>query len=276
MAATGVTKPAVAAVLHEIANSRAFADELKSERLVLALERQILSGRLAAGARLPTEGELCDYLSVSRSVIRDAIRALVARGLVTVRQGRGMSVAIPSDIAFSRALLVLLARSDLTMGDVVQARATIETRLIGLAATSGTEAEWARLEETLESFARAVDDEDAEAANEAHTAFHIGIVAAIHQPALDLMLKPLTEIILVSSAASLVRTKPENWEVGAHRPILKALMARDPEAAEAAMIDHFKIATRPSEYSDYVARKFSDAYFDDGRSDGLALPGRGA
>ena len=137
--AARATAPEVADALREIADSRSFADELKSERLVSALEQKILSGRLPAGARLPTEGELCDYLHVSRSVVRDAIRALVARGLVTVRQGRGMSVAMPSDAAFSRALLVLLARSDLTMGDVFLARASIETRLVALAAKSGTD-----------------------------------------------------------------------------------------------------------------------------------------
>ncbi len=258
----------VADALREIAGSRSFVDELKSERLVSALERQILSGRLPPGTRLPTEGELCEQLNVSRSVIRDAIRALVARGLVTVRQGRGMSVAIPSDAAFSRALLVLLARSELTMGDVVEARATLETRLVGLAATSGTEAEWAQLRETLESFERAVAERDNDAAGQAHTAFHIGIISAIHQPALDLMLKPLTEIILVTSAASLL--KPRDWEFEMHGPILDALKARDPEAAEKAMIDHFKSTTRPSRRKAYRAlgRKFSDAYFDRDRSDG--------
>jgi DNA-binding FadR family transcriptional regulator len=255
------TAPEVAAAIREIANNRSFVDELKSDRLVSAFERQILSGRLPPGSRLPTEDELCESLRVSRSVIRDAVRVLVARGLVVVRQGRGTSVAMPSDAAFSRALLVLLTRSGITMGDVVQARATIETRLIGLAAKSGTKAEWAKLEETLEHFARAVAAGEDDVANEAHAAFHSGILSAIHQPALDLMLKPLTEVILVSSAASLIRKRPEDWEVEAHRPVLKALKARDPAAAEKAMVAHFKASTR-SYYTEFLERKFSDAYFD--------------
>src|SRR5262245_11458587 len=254
--------PEVTQALREIADDGSFVDELKSERLAKALERQILSGRLPPGARLPTEGELSESLRVSRSVIRDAIRALVARGLITVRQGRGTSVAIPSDSAFSHALLALLTRSGVTMGDVVEARATIETRLVGLAAKSGTDAEWAQLEVELDQFAAAVGDGDDDAANQAHAAFHIGIVAAIHQPALDLMLKPLTEVVLVSSAASLVRSNPEDWEVEVHRPILDALKAHDAAAAEKAMMKHFEVSTAPPRYTEYLARKFSDAYFD--------------
>jgi DNA-binding FadR family transcriptional regulator len=262
MAAVRAATPEVANALRDIADHGAFVDELKSERLGMALERQIVSGRLPAGARLPTEDELCGYMNVSRSVIRDAIRALVARGLITVRRGRGMSVAMPSDAAFSRALLVLLARSDLTTGDVLQARATLETRLVGLAASSGTDADWVRLDEALETFARAAEDGDDDTANKAHSAFHAGIVAAIHQPALDRMLNPLAEITLVSSAASLVRNRPEDWEVEFHRPILNALRARDPEAAERAMVDHFEAATKPGPYKGFLVRRFSDAYFD--------------
>ena len=253
-------KPSVVSAISEIAGDSTPVDELKSDRLVLALERQILSGKLRAGERLPTEDELCEILSVSRSVVRDAVRTLVARGLITVRQGRGTSVAAPSDAAYAGALLVLLARSDLTMGDVVRARATIETQLSALAASSCSDEELAVLDETLERFAAAVDANDDETATEAHVTFHKTILEAVHQPALNLILMPMTEIIVVSSTASLRR--PEDWEVDAHRPILTALKARDPEATAAAMSAHFESATRPVPYREFLERKFNEAYFD--------------
>ena len=76
------------------------------------------------------------------------------------------------------------------------------------------------------------------------------------------MLKPLTEIILVSSVASLVRDSPEDWQVEYHRPILDALKTREPEAAEKAMVDHFDAATNPTSDRGFLARAFSDAYFE--------------
>jgi DNA-binding GntR family transcriptional regulator len=139
----------------------------------------------------------------------------------------------------------------------------LETQLVALAASAGTDADWESLEHSLERFSQAVQEGDDAAAGRAHAQFHVGIFAAIHQPALDLMLKPLTEVILVVGSASLVRNPPEDWQVEFHPPILDALKARDPAAAELAMVTHFKAATRPV-YHDFLAGKFSDTYFDRG------------
>jgi DNA-binding FadR family transcriptional regulator len=234
-------------------------DELKSDRVAAELERQIFSGELATGTRLPTESELCDILGVSRSVVRDAIRSLVARGLVTVKQGQGMTVAEPNDASFSQALITLLVRSDLTMGDVVTARGTIEMRLVPLAAVNGREEDWERLEDHYQQFATAVDVGDWDAARDRHVDFHVGLLRAIHQPALELLLKPLTEIILISGAPPR-RTAKVDWEVESHRPILDALKARDADMAEQAMAAHFAAATDPARYETFRARKFNAVF----------------
>ena len=217
---------------------RGVRDELKSDRVAAELERRILCGELAPGDRLPTEGELGEMLSVSRSVIRDAIRSLVARGLVTVRQGQGMTVAAPSDAAFAHALIALLARSQLTMGDVVEARAAIECSLVPLAADTVSDAEIDGLDATQETFTRAVADGGWGEARESHLALHLGLLSALHRPALELFLKPMTEIIVISSAPPRL-TAREDWEVETHPPILAALRARDPEAVRLAMTAHF-------------------------------------
>lgn len=258
-----ITLPSVESVLSDIAVQAHQTRDLKSDRIVHTFERQILSGRLAAGTRLPTEGELCDILGVSRSVVRDSIRTLVARGLVEVRQGRGTTVAEPNGEAFSDAMLVLLSRSGLTMGDVFSARATIDIPLVALAAKNGTATDWAALETAYTSFSDAVKADDAEAAGRHHAAFHYGILEAVHEPALALMLRPMAELTIVSGAASVRRTSPEDWEVEAHRPILDALIKGDPAAASQAMADHYEISTRPDTYKEFLERPFADAYFND-------------
>jgi DNA-binding FadR family transcriptional regulator len=233
--------------------------ELKSDRVAAELERRILSGQLEPGERLPTESELCDILGVSRSVIRDAIRSLVARGLVSVRQGHGMTVATPSEAVFGQALITLLARSDLRMADVVDARATIETRLVPLAADSGTEGDWEHLEAVFTAFSDAVDASQWDAARETHLELHLGLLRALHQPALELLLRPMTEVILISSAPPRL-TAREDWEVESHRPILDGLMARDAAAVERAMADHFAATRDPKRYRTFRARPFRDVF----------------
>lgn len=237
--------------------------ELKSDRVVVALEKQILSGKLQPGSRLPTEDELCAILGVSRSVVRDSVRMLVARGLLVVRQGSGTTVAEPNDTAFTNALLVLLSRSGLSMGDVTEARAVLESTSAALAATNGTEEDWQILEKNYETLEKAAAEGDDEAAARAHSAFHNQILQAVHQPALKLILKPMNEVTLVTSAASVRRSYPEDWEVASHLPILEALKARDVDAAVAAVAAHYEVYRLSPQYKEYLWKKFSDAFFDE-------------
>src|SRR5262245_66681395 len=59
--------------------------------LIERLTSEITSGKLPTGARLPTEQELIAATGVSRTVVREAVAALRAEGLVTTRQGVGRS-----------------------------------------------------------------------------------------------------------------------------------------------------------------------------------------
>ncbi|HET7669205.1 MAG TPA: GntR family transcriptional regulator, partial [Burkholderiales bacterium] len=73
---------------------RPLASEAKlSRRLFEQLAAEIKSGRLAPGSRLPTEQELTRAARVSRTVVREAVAALRAEGLVITRQGVGAFVS---------------------------------------------------------------------------------------------------------------------------------------------------------------------------------------
>lgn len=209
-----------------------------SDHVAAELQHQIVTGRLKPGDRLPTEAELCSMLGVSRSVVRDAIRTLAGKGLITVRQGHGMEVAEFTDGAFSNALVVLLMRSGFTMGDVLEARAGIETQLAMLAAERATPADFDELERDLERFKSAVDGEDWQEAHDQHLAFHLSLLDAVNLPALAMMLKPVQEVIVLSAVPPR-RDDLDLWEYEAHPPILEALRLRDADAVRAAMDVHF-------------------------------------
>jgi len=229
--------------------------ELKSDRVAAYIRGMILTGQLATGQRLPTESELCDLLGVSRSVIRDAVRTLSAHGLVTVEQGRGMTVAGPSDDGISHALALSLARSNVTMGQVMDARAVLELELIPWAARNRTEHDLSVLNNALDSFQRAVGTEDWPQALELHLEFHSAIISAIHLPALELLLRPVQEVFLVSAMPPKDDLN-EGWEVESHYPILEALQAGDELAAEVAMRDH-SFQTLSDDYKSFRADPFA-------------------
>jgi GntR family transcriptional repressor for pyruvate dehydrogenase complex len=231
------------------------SSELKPEQVVQALERRILSGELRAGERLPTEGELGAELRVSRTVVRDAVRTLTTRGLVRVRHGFGMEVAVPSHLPIAHALADYLMRSDATVGDVLDAREALDRHLAPLAARNATEEDVARMAHDFERFAAAAAAGDAAIAQDAHLEIHLGFVRAMHLPALELMLKPMAEVILLSS----VRPSPDpaRWEVESHRPLVEALRARDERALVEAVEHHFSVL-RGGAYDDFRLARFRD------------------
>src|SRR6185437_8491620 len=97
-----------------------------SDRVAVDLQVRILRGEFEPTHRLPPESKLCEAFGVSRSVIRDAIRTLAARGLVDVQQGRGTTISEPNEAALGFAMLTLIMRSDLTMEDVLEMREVVE------------------------------------------------------------------------------------------------------------------------------------------------------
>jgi GntR family transcriptional repressor for pyruvate dehydrogenase complex len=215
-----------------------------SDRIAIDLGTEIIRGTLAPGSRLPTEAELCDLYNVSRSVIRDAIRTVAGRGLVDVRRGLGMLITQPSDMPFAQALIILLMRSELTIADVREARAALETQLAPVAATRGHDSDWDAMEGHLDAYAEAVTRRAWLDTRDSHLAFHCRLLEAIRLPALTIMLKPMQQIILLCSFPPQVsgRALARVWtadDVEVHRPVLKALRARDPEAVQSAMAAQF-------------------------------------
>lgn len=239
----------------------------KPEQVVLALEHRILSGELQSGQRLPTEGELGLELGVSRTVVRDAVRTLTNRHLVRVRHGFGMEVAPPSDLPISHALADLLMRANVTVGQVLEAREALDRQLAPLAAWNATDQDVEQMEHQLERFAEAAAAGDAAVAQDAHLEIHLGLVRAMHMPALELLLKPMAEVILLSS----VRPAPDpaRWEVDSHRPLVQALRTRDEQQLVDAVEHHFAVL-RAEAYDGFRAAMFRQLL---GHQDFAALRG---
>lgn len=216
----------------------------KREMAVLEIERRILGGELRAGERLPTEDQLGEQLGYSRTVIRDALRVLAARRLITVRHGFGIEVAAPSDLPFAHALADLLMRTDVTLGEALEARRALERGLAPLMATNVTDADLAHLDHVLREFQDAVEREDNAAAQEWHLEFHLGLLRAMHMPALELMLKPMGEVIVLSSVRPTAH--PARFEFESHLPVLAALRARELELLQEAIDAHFAVLSGPA------------------------------
>jgi DNA-binding FadR family transcriptional regulator len=229
-----------------------------ADQVARLLEQRILGGEWHSGHSLPAEHELASQLAVSRTVVRDAVKTLVARGLVNVRQGVGTTVAEPSDGAYSDAIFLLLLRSDATVREVLEARELIEVAVVGMAAARRTADDCARLERSLEEFTDAAAAVDWPRGSTAHLDFHLGILDAVRSPVLRVLLRPMQQIVLATGYGPVVEDDPENWNVKAHWDILDAIRAGEEAGARRAMTTHFAFRADAS-YADYHATRFCDA-----------------
>ncbi len=201
---------------------------------------EIRSGRLAAGAQLPTEHELMAALGVSRTVVREAIAALRAEGLVISRQGAGVFVADESRIPFRISPDALDSIESVL--HVMELRLAVEVEGAALAAERATPAECDAISEALAAVDAAIENGDS-AANE-DFAFHQAVAAGSGNPKFCRLLEFLgRHIIPRQSISSSLSTADEQRSYlrriqSEHRRIFNAIQGRDSAAARRAMRAH--------------------------------------
>jgi GntR family transcriptional repressor for pyruvate dehydrogenase complex len=207
--------------------------DVVSERLLTAIH----DAKLQPGARLPSERELGDQFGVSRTVIREAIRHLAARGVLDVRSGSGATVARIDSSGVTDALALFLGRTGFPdPRKIHEVRELIETQTARLAAQRATDEHLAEIRRTHERLAEVAHDP--EAAAEADVAFHRAIAQATENELFVVLVDSIGDIMMEIRRATV--WKPGRVQVGIehHGRILAALESRDVDATVRAMEDH--------------------------------------
>lgn len=206
---------------------------------------EISSGRLTPGQRLPTEQEMMLSMKVSRTVVREAISALKAQGLVITRQGSGAFVSTsPAPRTFK--LEPEMLRSLDSVINVLELRLAVEAEAAGMASLRGTDAGLQAIKDAHAAFEAAIDR--GETAAEEDFAFHVAIANATGNPKFPEFLKFLGayviprqnlrvwEMTFSSQAEYLARIKQE------HGRIVAAITDRKPDLARSALREHLTLA----------------------------------
>lgn len=209
----------------------------------------IATGEFPSGARLPAERELASKLGVSRASVREAIISLEIGGLVEVRVGTGIFVA-------ARPVPGSSGEHDAGPGpfELLNARKLVEGEIAALAAKNATKADIDELRKCVDRMEANVDDFAVR--EEADRDFHLGIAKATGNGSLELVVEGLW-----AQRAELWGRMQQHFHtedlarrtIYDHEAILKALMARDPDAARAAMHRHLARVMR--EFQRGVNRK---------------------
>lgn len=198
---------------------------------------RILAGKVKPGDPLPQEWTLCDQMGVSRTVVREAIKSLAAKGLVESRAKRGTIVRPAKSWNYmDPEVLDWQARADVDgrhLFHLTELRRTIEPPAAGIAAERATEEDLRLISRACEEMQRTADSvEDFLAAD---TRFHVEILHATGNP----FFAPVANVISASLESSLRLTNRQpadnHASVPVHQEVMKAISARQPASARAAM-----------------------------------------
>jgi len=212
-------------------------DVLPAYRLVYdAVERDIVSGRLQPGDRLPAETTLAQQFGVNRSTVREGIRLLEHSGLVRREGGKRLFVSLPHYLDLASRASRALVLHQATFRELWEAAMAIEPVTVAYAAERITAAELDRLEETVVAMDDAIADVDRFVRLD--IAFHDLLATASRNRALELAREPLSLLFLPAGRAILPRLGTHRRVIDAHKAIMEALRHRDAEGARAWMHRH--------------------------------------
>lgn len=207
------------------------------EEVARQIERLILK-KLQPGDKLPSERDLAEMLSVSRSSIRDAIRSLELMGMVEPRQGTGTIVREISADSLVNPLANALKRKEELIGELLDFRRMLEPPLAARAATHVSADEIAEMEEILERQEQKVSSGESAIAEDSE--FHYAIALASGNSVVLKVLDTLMDLLRDTRERSLqVDGRPPKSLAG-HRRILSAMKKHDAVAAESAMRRHIE------------------------------------
>ncbi len=207
------------------------------ERIVDQIERRILAGDLKIGDQLPAERELAEQFAVSRTAVREAIKALREKGLVEIRLGRGTFVTSGAAGAVRRSLGLLL-KTENGFVNLEEVREILEPEIAALAATRISEEYITAMTEAVETMDTALDN--VEIFVEADLDFHLALAEATQNPIIPSLMDSIIDLLREQ------RKRTGNVEGGLargqyhHKKILEAVIQRDPQAARKAMQDHLQ------------------------------------
>jgi GntR family transcriptional regulator, transcriptional repressor for pyruvate dehydrogenase complex len=228
----------------------------------------IKRGEVKPGERLPTEKQLTEQLSVSRTCVREAIKSLQSLQLISVRPKIGAVVLEPSPVALINAEYLSTSAFMQQADSLIEFRKVLELGLVALAAEKATEADWLAMRGVLAEQEAAVNLDRStpqadllfhKAIGTANIRFHKAVAAATRNPLAIMVLEAISEpLIEVSRRTNEMPGVPEAG-LRQHWAIYRAIRENNPDKARQAMRTHLEAAERNAHILEQTDHEPSDA-----------------
>ena len=221
-----------------------------AERAAGKISAYIIENRLEAGSKLPNEMKLSAILNVGRSTVREAIRFLVSRNVVTIVRGRGTIVTSHPGLSADPLGFEFMRDKEKLINDLLEIRSIIEPPIAGLAARRATRQDIERMERLVEAidqkirFSQALVDVDVDLHQCIAESTQNEVISLLY-PIVNKSIYLLTQLTMSASQSEdiLKQAAGERFyreSSATHREIVQAIREHDAETAEATMYRHIQ------------------------------------
>lgn len=216
--------------------------ELLYRQVAEQLRESILNGELSPGEALPAERDLAERLGVGRASVREALRVLQAQGLLAGGRGSPSRLVVAPGLGapVSEGLVHLMRLQQISLADLMDLRCALEVAAVERAASCKTGAHLQEAGAALEEMC--IMKGDVESYHKADVRFHIALVAASGNQAMDLVMVAVRDAIahylLETLRAYSDPSAPLHRLSDQHRAIFEAVEAGDGHLAGKLMREH--------------------------------------
>ncbi len=207
----------------------------RAELVVDKITNSIINAELSDGELLPPEHQLCEIFGVSRSILREAFRVLVSKGLVEVKQGHGTFVRRPKIDVPEEAVRNYLMTNTFSLLQLMEVRTPIEVEVARLAAARREQKHVAIMDESLQKMH--ANSHSAEVLSDLDEAFHQAIIDASGNLLFGIMIRSIMLNLHISRQLA-IRHFGIPVVIQEHERIYEAIKNKRPAVAVEKMQEH--------------------------------------
>lgn len=209
-----------------------------TEMVIEQIKKQIQSGELKPGEKLPSERKLVKLLGVSRTSVREAIQALSFSGYLEVHQGKGAFVRENAE-KYDEISKLISEISDYSLPYLMEVRKMMEREFAKLAAIRANDEE---IKEIIRLFDEIKNSTDIHDFVRLDFNFHLYIARATHNPLMNTLMKVFGELLHKETHKIVEHSKnTKSRSIKTTKTLVEAIKNRDPEKASEMMEKHIQI-----------------------------------